>query len=368
MPLLRFPSCFLPEHVSTPAPPTVASLSMTHRNPTKRRLDLACPQSGASNPAPTLSDVVSSGVENSGELYTVAILQTLATGNGNQVFKAELHISGGEERFRVICKVASSLKCLEALRTEGHFYTTSLLRLQGHVVPNFFGLFEGTVGELSVGVLILQYCGPSLDIAFEYHSLPTRQKIFSAMAAIHEAGVEHGDFNEGNILCDDKRHIWVIDFGHAHTHKGTCALFCKSATFYDKNRSIANLKPLGCEICLVTQELCMFYQGVFGGVEVTREKLPSTTADELVLRISNDYGYKDPYDSASRFLKEYIEWLKKRQAWDEEALEAEMEEDRQKQLDRDEAYNYEDESDEGDSEEENTDEDSDEEGVEEGSE
>lgn len=222
-------------------------------------------------------------------VYTVTITERLSPYYSemrrNEVYKARLYTQDtrdSSEHVEVVCKVARKEKYVLRLHVEAELYTTSLLNLQGRVVPRFYGLFEGTMGddEGSVCVMILQYCGPSLSTPFGCFGIPFRyvrlsrisftlgnaqsdlshrKKIFEVMAEIHKAGVVHGDFRERNFLCDSERHIWVINFALAYPHSDECTSIPTDVTFYGKNESASTIACW--EILEIGAELGIWYLG-----------------------------------------------------------------------------------------------------------
>ncbi|KAI0717861.1 hypothetical protein C8T65DRAFT_694052 [Cerioporus squamosus] len=77
------------------------------------------------------------------------------------------------------------------------------------------GCFIGTTREGVTGVLVMSDCGHALPGMLERHSRDIR---------IHQAGVEHGDFAEWNLVvskaADGEYCIRVVEFGNAREHPG----------------------------------------------------------------------------------------------------------------------------------------------------
>ncbi|PSR76124.1 hypothetical protein PHLCEN_2v8674 [Hermanssonia centrifuga] len=112
------------------------------------------------------------------------------------------------------------------LEVEAELYNTRLKDLQGTDVPRFFGLFTGIIEgfPIRIACILLEYCGPTMGGYFKDYDIPTRGKIIEALVHIHNAGVQHNDFDTYHVILDqsDSRDLKVriVDFGHADKH--TC--------------------------------------------------------------------------------------------------------------------------------------------------
>ncbi len=116
--------------------------------------------------------------DNSPSLYTAQILGCLTSNDHrNSVYVAALRISGGDgtnTEELVVCKVARGQDNFEELCREANFYIGELRGLQGKVIPWFYGLFDGDIDGVHVGVAVLSYCGKPLSSTgkpFEAYSL-----------------------------------------------------------------------------------------------------------------------------------------------------------------------------------------------------
>lgn len=70
---------------------------------------------------------------------------------------------------KAVCKMTDSPQLMERLREEARLYEKSLKELQGHVVPNFYGCYEGAIqveerGVTPIVCIILSDCGEVVDV------------------------------------------------------------------------------------------------------------------------------------------------------------------------------------------------------------
>lgn len=133
-----------------------------------------------------------------------------------------------EPAMDAVCKVA--LGDLSRIRREAQLYVSPdhLLKLQGSVVPQFYGYYECKVQveerEVDMGCMFLEYCGQRVSSK----SLKDRDiqlSVLTVLLAIHhEAHLTHGDCNDDSwrhILlreCAEGRDFRIIDFDHATSH------------------------------------------------------------------------------------------------------------------------------------------------------
>ncbi|KAI8981239.1 hypothetical protein BD414DRAFT_420048 [Trametes punicea] len=119
-------------------------------------------------------------------------------------------------------------RAINALRYEAEMYTGPLRKLQGRVVPIFYGFFTGIVQGVDIGCIVLEWCPKNDWVTF---GKPDENELFLRMEAIrllHLAGVEHGGLYE---RCDSLR-MWegrhflhapdgtmrIVSFQHARVH------------------------------------------------------------------------------------------------------------------------------------------------------
>ncbi|KAI0705643.1 hypothetical protein C8Q76DRAFT_175117 [Earliella scabrosa] len=125
--------------------------------------------------------------------------------------------------WNVVAKIAFGPRRIDVLRAEARVYQTSLSKLQGKYVPLVYGFYVGESYDGPAGVLLMKDCGIRMATALKGHPLNIRLKVVEAMFHIHQAGIQHSDFSERNIVIgtgEDGEHIpMIIDFGKAQSHQ-----------------------------------------------------------------------------------------------------------------------------------------------------
>ncbi|KAF7795232.1 hypothetical protein EIP86_006382 [Pleurotus ostreatoroseus] len=127
------------------------------------------------------------------------------------------------QELKAICKLAvdprrSLFDCFE---TESRTYQTTLRDMQGHCIPEFYGLYDGTVKGYSAVCIILEDCGKSI-YRFSHLQDEWLIKTIEILLAIHKRGLQHNNFGPENIVVDDVKNptsIKLIDFQHCAPHK-----------------------------------------------------------------------------------------------------------------------------------------------------
>ena len=64
----------------------------------------------------------------------------------------------------MVCKVAYQRLHVTRLREEAAKYSQDLMRLQGRYVPTCYGFYVGQTGDGLTAILLLEYCGPLLQV------------------------------------------------------------------------------------------------------------------------------------------------------------------------------------------------------------
>lgn len=66
----------------------------------------------------------------------------------------------GPDDIAVVCKLAGHAKgALNRFRNEAEFYETNLCDLQGHCIPRFYGLYQGSLLFGDAVCMVLEDCG-----------------------------------------------------------------------------------------------------------------------------------------------------------------------------------------------------------------
>ncbi|TFY75090.1 hypothetical protein EWM64_g8919, partial [Hericium alpestre] len=117
----------------------------------------------------------------------------------------------------VVCKMAYGKRALNGLNNEAQLYLNKLKDLQGVCVPHSYGYFVGDTDEGPTGCLVLKYCGEPIVQMLKFVDPIFRDAVVVAVEAIHDAGVQHRDLAERNILDYNGRPM-IIDFEDAREH------------------------------------------------------------------------------------------------------------------------------------------------------
>ncbi|KAI0639833.1 hypothetical protein C8Q77DRAFT_1152776 [Trametes polyzona] len=163
-------------------------------------------------------------------------------------------------------------RAIEALRWEAKMYTGPLRRLQGKVVPVFYGFFSGRVENIEIGCIVLEWCPGNDWMTF---GKPNDDELFLRMDAIrqlHEAGVKHGQLYDrrDSLRLLDGRHFLraqdgtmrVVGFQKARMHECTGGL-------HERESLTACLDDKCRELCYAQVH---WRRAVGGGLDETRWK------------------------------------------------------------------------------------------------
>ena len=144
----------------------------------------------------------------------------------------------------VVTKFAFTKNRRDLLKREGGLYVNKLHKLQGTVIPIFYGFYYGrlkeSVGWLEtrrVNCLVLEHCGEHIPgigcLSFEQRydtillmivlsdTLDNRLEIFDLMAEVHQNGYHHFDLIKGNV-CFKNGRFRLKDLEDAHRHVDQC--------------------------------------------------------------------------------------------------------------------------------------------------
>ncbi|KAH9940245.1 hypothetical protein B0H21DRAFT_755161 [Amylocystis lapponica] len=136
-------------------------------------------------------------------------------------FRATLFRDDGRLVADVVCKFVHGKRNFKRLRREAVMYRGRLKDLQGKVVPKFYGVYEGeTVKKKLTGCIITQFCGELSEVPFFGLSWDSKIALISAFLRLHDAGVEHGELREWNVVFTPQGRPYIINFDHAKSH--TC--------------------------------------------------------------------------------------------------------------------------------------------------
>ncbi|KAF8059805.1 hypothetical protein FPV67DRAFT_1424439 [Lyophyllum atratum] len=98
----------------------------------------------------------------------------------------------------------------EASRSE-----KDLQHLQGTYIPRCYGLFQATIYNKLVSVLLLENCGESVDFRDESLSI----EIYRLFTELHVHGFAHHDVDGRNVVKNQDGRFILIDLSHSRPHK-----------------------------------------------------------------------------------------------------------------------------------------------------
>ncbi|KAL6304777.1 hypothetical protein BKA93DRAFT_897205 [Sparassis latifolia] len=137
----------------------------------------------------------------------------------------------------VTLKWATGLSNVEKLVDEAKIIVENLSWLQGNVVPEFYGLFSGHIGEMMVACLVAERSRelPEVDPSELY-----RRKV-SAVTRIHAAHVICHNLRNEHFGLGKNGTVQIIDFSHARIH--LCLPEERSCDCRDYNAMVSTLGP-----------------------------------------------------------------------------------------------------------------------------
>ncbi|KAI0800076.1 hypothetical protein C8Q74DRAFT_1190409 [Fomes fomentarius] len=119
-------------------------------------------------------------------------------------------------------QIAFGTRRVNILREEAVIYNTKLLALQGKYVPLVHGFHVGRSTDGLSAVLVMDDCGNRMSESLRCQPLATRVHVVEALLAIHQAGIQHNDLAERNIVLSSRtgqqRIPFIVDFGDATEH------------------------------------------------------------------------------------------------------------------------------------------------------
>ncbi|KAI0756578.1 hypothetical protein C8Q80DRAFT_1129403 [Daedaleopsis nitida] len=104
---------------------------------------------------------------------------------------------------------------MAGVKREASLYDKQLRPLHGTVVPTFYGLYTGIIGDVEVGCIVLEWCaGAPVKDVFELN----RQRMLAGLA-IHNAGVRHGQIiDPAHYIPMDDGTLRIVGFSSAKAH------------------------------------------------------------------------------------------------------------------------------------------------------
>ncbi|OCF59048.1 hypothetical protein L486_03546 [Kwoniella mangroviensis CBS 10435] len=98
----------------------------------------------------------------------------------------------------------------EALKEES-LYLGPLTKLQGELVPKYYGLYHSIPGSYHIAIL-LEHAGHAIGPGEVDLDEEWQEKLYSAYQRLHRHGVVHRDVSTRHILIDDQERIRLVSF------------------------------------------------------------------------------------------------------------------------------------------------------------
>ncbi|RDB27035.1 hypothetical protein Hypma_005104 [Hypsizygus marmoreus] len=141
----------------------------------------------------------------SGNVQTVKAQECIWKNNHSTVFLASL-----DDSTQVALKFALDSQSRSDLDIEAKNYGC-LRKLEGSVVPIFYGLFKAQGQSLGrndneIFCIMLEYCGERLPDSIENLLLAERRKIFTLLGELHRFGYDQKAFGGANIVVQDGKY------------------------------------------------------------------------------------------------------------------------------------------------------------------
>ncbi|RDX44567.1 hypothetical protein OH76DRAFT_1408981 [Lentinus brumalis] len=159
--------------------------------------------------------------------YTATHTELLQAEHGDvEVFRSTVTAPDDASfHFQAVCKMGYG-PAIERVKREAGLYQQELKALQGRYIPRVFGLFVGTTSRGPTAALVMSYEGRQLKRPMGCLPLQFRKRVFRGLRRIHQAGVQHGDIREANVVVRRRRDgsYWptIVDFDNSHTHEHEC--------------------------------------------------------------------------------------------------------------------------------------------------
>ncbi|PAV22779.1 Proteophosphoglycan ppg4 [Pyrrhoderma noxium] len=220
----------------------------------------------------------------------------------------------------VVIKFAFTKNRRDLLKREAGLYVNKLHKLQGTVIPIFYGFYYGrlkeSVGWLEtrrVNCIVLEHCGEHIPrigcLSFEQ-----RLEIFDLMAEVHQNGYHHFDLNKGNICFKDGK-FRLIDLEDVRRHEDRCGRRT-TCTWKGDSRKIKlggnfPFDDLSCDNLLLTgTDMRLWYSSEEIEELDVRGALIDEDLDQLPSQVNVDKLLPGGCELNDDHFEEAIEWLK----------------------------------------------------------
>ncbi|KAJ7665701.1 hypothetical protein B0H17DRAFT_284365 [Mycena rosella] len=171
--------------------------------------------------------------------YTVTEATLIKIDDRSAVYRARLRRHPRVDRIDkdaldVVIKIDPTGKRAYDLFREAIAYETTAKKLQGTIVPVFYGVFYTQINDSIILCLVTQFCGMPIDQTVANMEDPFYTTLIQCVRTLHTHGATHGDLHEYNILDHDGRPV-LIDLeaiearaSHVQDQHGPCSWYHRS--------------------------------------------------------------------------------------------------------------------------------------------
>ncbi|KAF8188087.1 hypothetical protein BJ912DRAFT_969157 [Pholiota molesta] len=153
--------------------------------------------------------------------YHIDKVTEIYEGDYTTVYRASLlgQQSGGPRNIVLKTDVNARYPRSSKFTQEASRYEKDLQHMQGIYIPHCYGLFQATIYNKLISVLLLEDCGESIDFRDESLSDSDKIQIFKLFTALHASGFAHHDVDGRNIMKNQDGRFILVDLEHSRPHK-----------------------------------------------------------------------------------------------------------------------------------------------------
>ncbi|KAF8161698.1 hypothetical protein B0H34DRAFT_806849, partial [Crassisporium funariophilum] len=171
-------------------------------------------QPGYPTPAATLS-------------YRIDKVTEIYEGDYTTVYRASIlgQQSGGPRNIVLKTDVNARYPRSSKFTQEALRYEKDLQHMQGTYIPDCYGLFQATIYNKLISVLLLEDCGESIDFRDESLLYSDKIQIFKLFTKLHVSGFAHHDVDGRNIVKNQDGKFILVDLEDSRPHKCEVRLY-----------------------------------------------------------------------------------------------------------------------------------------------
>ncbi|GLB43051.1 hypothetical protein LshimejAT787_1205000 [Lyophyllum shimeji] len=201
----------------------------------------------------------------------------------------------------------SSMFTQEALR-----YEKDLRHMQGTYIPNCYGLFQATIYNKLISVLLLEDCGESINFRDRSLSDSDNIQIWKLFTELHVSGFAHRDVDGRNVVKDRDGKFVLVDLEHSRPHKCEVRLRVLIGDFAPRESDFGceELYDLAIELDFWLPRFLTIY-----GYQVAVSAFKNGEAKNIVDMLPSDmFGTEEDREEAMREVERVIKCVQEIQA------------------------------------------------------